>query len=94
MVANLWAFIDDHDEQFDPETNTFVCAGCKRRTNEGSSGDETLIGDNCCDTCWMAVQHAARRTGLAIAMTANTPSHYRDPIYQRMRATFMWRNLR
>jgi predicted Fe-S protein YdhL (DUF1289 family) len=65
-AANLWAFIDDHDEQFDAETNTFVCAGCKRRTDEGSAGDDTLIGDNCCDTCWWNVQEAARRTALAI----------------------------
>lgn len=67
-MANLWAFIDDHDEQFDAETNTFVCPGCKRRTNEGSAGDETLIGDACCDTCWWGWQESARRTCVAIAI--------------------------
>jgi hypothetical protein len=64
-VADLWSFLDEHDEQYDGET--FVCPGCKRRTSEGSS-DGTLIGDTCCDTCWCAWQEAAKRTCIAIAL--------------------------
>jgi hypothetical protein len=81
MAANLWAFIDDHDEQFDPETNTFVCAGCKRRTDEGCAGDETLVGDNCCDTCWWNVQQAARRTAVAIVLSTSTCDYHPANIY-------------